>query len=109
MKKLKSLTCLNIFIKNVLLFLFLVFTSIMKELSIVLPHEDYDYKNKDNKRLCRFKTYAVVSTILAAVFLGCCFKAISKHSLITLDILFFFYILIPYLYKTYSKYLPFVN
>ncbi|MDF2985067.1 MAG: hypothetical protein K0R50_577 [Eubacterium sp.] len=109
MKKAWSFNNLSILFKYLLSFPLLVFTTILKELSIVLPHEDFDYKNKDNKRLCRFKSYAVVSIILTAVFLSCSFNTISKHSLITLDILFFFYILIPFLYKTYSKYLPFVN
>ncbi len=95
--------------KYVLSFLFLVFKTIFKELSIVLPYENFEYKNTDNNRVSRFKAYVATCSVLAVFFGGCFFNAVSKHIIVTLDILFFFYLLIPILFKTYSKYLPSVN
>lgn len=115
MRKAKRFICLTIFIlKYVLSFLFLVYKTILKEFSIVFPYEKFEYqnteyKNVDNNRPSRFKTYVVICAILAGLFMGCYFFTTSKHSIVTLDILFFFYLLIPFLFKTYSKYLPAVN
>ncbi len=110
MKKAKGFVWLIVCLfKYVLSFLFLVFKTILKELSIVLPYENFEYKNIDNSRLCCFKAHTAVISILIGIFLACCFNLITKYSLMTLDILFFFYILILFIYQTYSKYLSTVN
>ncbi len=95
--------------KYVVSALFLLLKTILKELSIVLPYDNFEYKNTDSNKPRRFKVYFVICAILAGPFWGCYFNATSQHIIVTLDILFFFYLLIPFLFKTYSKYLPSVN
>ena len=115
MSKAKSSFCLIVFIlKTVLSFLLLIFKTIMKEFSIVLPYEKFEYKNTecknvDNNRSNRFKTYIIICAILAGLFVIGFFFATSKHRIITLDILFFFYLLIPFLFKKHTRYFPAVN
>lgn len=85
---------------------FLLFKTIFKQLSIVLPYESFDYKNTDNNRPRHFKVYVIICSFFATHLLGCYLNSTSEHIVVTLDILFLFYLLIPFLFKTYSKYLP---
>jgi len=115
MKKAKRFICLAKFIfKFVLSFLLLVFKTIMKEFSIILPYDKFEckkaeHKNVDNNRSNRLKTYVVICAILGGIILVASFFLTSKHRIVTLEILFFFYLLIPFLFKKNTKYFPAVN
>lgn len=111
MKKAKNFIRLILLIfKYVLSLLFLIFKTTFKELSIMLPYENFEYKNDDNNRSIHSKKLnVVICYILISLIWACYSLSTSKHYIVNLDILFFFYIIIPFLFKTYSKYLPSVN
>lgn len=110
MRNVKSIIGLTVFLLNYMCsLLLLVFKTILREVGMIFPYEKIDDKNADNNRPRRFKTYIVVSVVLASIPMRYSLFETSKHMIVALDILFFFSLLIPFLFKTYSKYLPAVN